>query len=128
MRSRAISANEIKKLQVEEIVLFAINNIPDADSITLQRFLELINAGGTFGTITHGQIIKKMSMVLKYIPGASVHSLLILADLLEIDVPNQPLLDKTQSNRIGLGATNGAPIAFFVEPAKTVTSTGNGTY
>ena len=70
---------EIKKLKLEEVVLFAINNIPQVDPTTLKQFLELTNAGGTFGTISHQQILKKMRQVLKYVPGACVSSLVILA-------------------------------------------------
>ena len=82
---------EIKKLKLEEVVLFAINNIPQVDPTTLNQFLELTNAGGTFGTISHQQILKKMRQVLKYVPGACVSSLVILMDLLEIE-PSDNLL------------------------------------
>ena len=126
MRSNANPTNEIKKLHVEQMVLFAINNIPEADSTTLQRFLELVNAGGTFGTISHRQIIKKMHVVLKYIPGACVHSLLILTDLLEIEVPGQPLLNAPQTNWLDSGQTNGGAMALFVEAPKAMTSKRNG--
>jgi hypothetical protein len=80
---------EIKKRQVEEMVLFAINHVPQADSVTLKRFLELVNAGGTFGVISQEQILRKMYLVLKYIPNASVPSLLVLMDLLEIKPSRQ---------------------------------------
>lgn len=117
------STNEVKKLQVEEIVLFAINNIPDVDTTTLKQFLELVNAGGTFGTISHDQIIKKMHKVLKYIPGASVHSLLVLTDLLEIELPVQPLLRAPRKQR--LEAQTGIKPMFIDAAAKATNSTKN---
>jgi hypothetical protein len=88
--------HEVKKLQVEEMVLFAINHIPQADTVTLKRFLELVNTGGTFGVISHEQILRKMALVLKYIPDASVPSLLILMDLLEIKPARQLALQAGQ--------------------------------
>ena len=84
MGSAAASTNEIKKHHLEEMVLFAINNIPDIDPVTLERFMELVNTGGNFGKISHKQILRKMHQVLKYIPNACGQSLLILMDLLEI--------------------------------------------
>lgn len=84
---------EIKKRQVEEMVLFVINHVPQADSVTLKRFLELVNAGGSFGVISHEQILRKMGLVLKYIPNASVPSLLVLMDLLEIKPSRQLRLE-----------------------------------
>ncbi len=80
---------EIKKLHLEAVVLFAINNIPRVDAATLKQFLELVNAGGAFGSISHEQIVKKMDQVMKYIPGACGQSLLILMDLLEIAPPRK---------------------------------------
>jgi hypothetical protein len=83
-KGEATMADTIKKLEVKETVLFAINHIPQVDKATLEKFLELMNATGTFGTITYEQIFRKMVLTLKYIPDASPQSLLILADLLEI--------------------------------------------
>jgi len=74
----------IKKLELKETVLFAINHIPQVNKATLEKFLELVNATGTFGAMSHEQILKKMALTLKYIPNACPQSLLILADLLEI--------------------------------------------
>ena len=84
------STNEIKKLQVKETVLFAINNIPQVDRATLEKFLELVNATGTFGAISHEQLVTKMNLTMKYIPGACAYSLVVLADLLELQVPSLP--------------------------------------
>ncbi len=81
----AILTGEIKKLYLEEIILFATNHIPEVDSTTLERFLELVNAGGTFGTISHKQVVWRMNQVLKYTPDGCIRSLVILLDLLGID-------------------------------------------
>jgi hypothetical protein len=75
---------EIKKRYVTETVLFAINNIPDVDRATLERFLELVNATGSFGMMTYDQILNKMRLTLKYVPNACSYSLRVLAELLEI--------------------------------------------
>jgi len=116
-----VSNNEVKKLQVEEIVLFAINNIPDIDTTTLKQFLELVNAGGTFGSISHEQILKKMRMVLKYIPNACVSSLLILTDLLEIELSAPSSLPAPRNNRMESGSSS---MPFIINASNTRASTG----
>ena len=95
--------NEIKKLHLQEVVLFAINYIPQADTRTLKLFLELVNAGGTFGAISQEQILKKMQQVLRYVPDASVSSLLIVLDLLEIKSPQPLALRNNGAGRFELG-------------------------
>ncbi len=115
MRQGTIPQNEIKKLQVKEVTLFAINNIPQVDSLTLKRFLELVNAGGSFGAISHDQILRKMAQVLKYVPGACVRSLWILVDLLELEPTRRLGPDFPQPGRIGAGEDEGEAEAFFIE-------------
>jgi len=130
MNNNNVSKHEIKKLHLEGIVLFAINNIPDADPNTLKHFLELANTGGTFGTISHDRIIRKMNQVLKYVPRACLNSLLILMDLLEIEPPNQLALGDAQSQRIqsGNGNGNGEPMTLVIEASKAVVLDDNGFY
>jgi hypothetical protein len=77
----------IKKLHIKNTVEFAINNIPGVDEGTLEKFLELVNARGNFGEINEGEVIEKMNLIMKYIPGASAHSLLTVAELLDIRFP-----------------------------------------
>lgn len=83
-------AKQIKKLQVKEAVSFAIENIPEADRATLEKFLAIVNTTGTFGSISHEQIRGKMRFTLKYIPDACPRSLLIVAELLEIPIAAHP--------------------------------------
>jgi hypothetical protein len=80
----------IKKLELNEMALFAINHIPDIDKVTLEKFIEFVNATGTFGAMSHEQVLTKMALILKYVPDACPHSLMILADLLEIPRPAEP--------------------------------------
>jgi hypothetical protein len=107
--------NEIKKVKLKELVLFALNNIPQADATTLKQFLELANAGGTFGTISHCQIFKKMRQVLKYVPGASVSSLLILLDLLEIEPVDGLALDAPPAEPWRADPNEAGPAALFID-------------
>ncbi|MDH3675171.1 MAG: hypothetical protein OES12_06725 [Anaerolineae bacterium] len=83
-------AKQIKKLQVKEAVSFAIENIPEADRATLEKFLAIVNTTGTFGSISHEQIRGKMQFTLKYIPDACPRSLLIVAELLELPMAAHP--------------------------------------
>ncbi len=68
-------------------VEFAINNIPGVDQDTLEKFLELVNATGNFGPISEAEIIEKMNLIMKHIPTACGHSLLTVAELLDIRFP-----------------------------------------
>jgi hypothetical protein len=102
---QAASTYELKKLYVEETALFAINNIPEVAPATLEQFLALMNAGGSHGAISREQILRKMHLVLTYIPGASVSSLLILLDLLDVE-PSKGLLLKAGPDK-GMGLDNG---------------------
>ncbi len=122
-------SGEIKKLKLEEVVLFAINNIPQVDPTTLKQLLELTNAGGTFGTISYEQILKKMRQVLKYVPGACVSSLVILTDLLEIE-PSDNLLTLSAPQAGWFRSDNGEneSMAIFMEPSKSVLSGSDGVY
>lgn len=115
MGNLATSTKEIKKLQLEQLVSFTIDNIPHADGPTLERFLELVHAGGTFGTISHEQILTKMRLVLKYIPNASVPSFLILMDLLDINPANLLALTASQTGWFVPEEKKDEPIPFFVE-------------
>jgi hypothetical protein len=79
--------HKIDKRHVEATILFAINHIPQVDVVTLERFLELINATGNFGSITDKQLLQKMTILVKYVPGSCRYSLLALAELLDVCLP-----------------------------------------
>lgn len=128
MGNRTGLTNEIKKLHLEGVVLFAINNIPEADSATLKQFLELANADGAFGSISHEQILRKMNQVLRYIPGACMQSLLILVDLLEIEASDRVLLDTAGAKKSQMKPESGKVLPFAIEGSKAVASGNNGFY
>jgi hypothetical protein len=111
MSNTATATIEIKKLHLEAMVYIAIDNIPQVDPTTLKRFLELVQAEGTFGTISHEQILRGMYAVMKQTPDASIHSLIILLDLLEIKPANRLALSTLRSNRLDpTNAVAGEPI------------------
>jgi len=58
----------IHKRDVANTVYFAINYVPQIDGATLERFLELVNATGNFGTMTDLELFQKMGLLKKYIP------------------------------------------------------------
>lgn len=84
---KAPCVREIKKLSLAETIAFAIDHVPAVDSTTLETLLALVNTSGTFGAISHQQLMAKMCLLVKYIPGTCQYSLLVLLDLLEIPVP-----------------------------------------
>jgi hypothetical protein len=75
---------EINKRDVAATVMFAINNIPHANDETLERFLELVNATGNFGPVSHRELIEKMILLKKFVPETCDYSLLAVAELLGI--------------------------------------------
>ncbi len=75
---------KIKKQHIEATISFAIDNIPDIEKTTLEKFLELLNTTGNFGSITEEEFIEKVRIFRKYIPGACDYSLLTLVELLDI--------------------------------------------
>jgi hypothetical protein len=118
--------NQIKKVRLKEVVLFTLNHIPQADATTLKQFLELANAGGTFGTISHSQILKKMRQVLKYVPGASAGSLLILLDLLEIEPVDGLALDGPPAEGWSADPNEAGPAALFIDLPGAIPSSDYG--
>ena len=128
MHNHNASKYEIKKLHLEGIVFFAMNNIPNADPNTLKHFLELVNSDGTFGTISHDQILSKMNQVLKYVPGACLNSMLILIDLLEIEPPKQLALSDSQSERGQSSDGSGEAMTLIIESSKAVVLDDTGFY
>ena len=85
---KIFAGNEIKKLYLQETIVFAVRNIPGVDRETLEKLLELVNANGTHGSISQERLLTKMRLILKYVPGVCVHSLVILVDLLELPISN----------------------------------------
>ncbi len=77
----------INKRDVAATVLFAINNLPHSDEATLERFLELVNATGNFGPVSHQELVQKMILLKKHVPETCDDTLLALADLLGIQIP-----------------------------------------
>ena len=115
------SSQEIKKLHVEAMGMFAVNNIPHVDETTLKQFLELVNCNGSFGSISHQQIVKKMNHMIKYIPGACANSLLIMLDLLEIDSQGQCFAAQNETQI-------GSVPAFAIESLQAVALGRDGFY
>ena len=88
MRTAEVSGGQkIDKRHIEATILFAIQHIPETDVGTLERFLELIDATGSFGSITDRQLLQKMTVLVKYVPGSCRYSLLMLAELLGVCLP-----------------------------------------
>ena len=90
--------------------------------------MELVNANGNFGTISHEQILRKMDQVLKYIPNACGQSLLILMDLLEIKPFDQMVLPSVQANWPKLDAGKHVSMLLTVEPSNVMTMESNKPY
>lgn len=76
---------EFKRLTIRQTVEFAINNLPQVDPTTLEKFLTLVYASGHHGSLTAEEIQLKMGRLLRYVPDSCPYSLLILADLLEME-------------------------------------------
>ena len=95
MNAVQTSEQVIKKVHVEASVLFAINHIPNVDAHTLERYLELVNLTGTFGSISQEELLQKMNLLIKHIPETCEHSLSTVGELLGINFPVQ-----TESSKV----------------------------
>jgi len=74
----------IKKLHIETAAMFAVKHIPGIDEDTLNKFVELVNVTGNFGSMCEEELLEKMRLFRKYVPKSCGYSLYILAELLEI--------------------------------------------
>ena len=74
---------KIKKSQIIEAVLFAIDTMPEVDRATLETFLALVDSNITSEAISKVQLIGLMNLTLRYHPNAHPDSLLVLVALLE---------------------------------------------
>jgi hypothetical protein len=80
-------SHKIDKQHISAMITFALKNIPDTDEVTLKKLRELIHTGGSFGSITTGQLAYMMGLMKKYIPGTCDYSLLVIVDLLGVFLP-----------------------------------------
>jgi len=85
--SATLKQGQIKKLHLEATVHFAISHIPSVDQPTLEKYLELVNIDGNFGTISEAELLEKMELVMRFIPNACDHSLRTLGELLGARFP-----------------------------------------
>ena len=76
--------SKIDKKHVTAMATFAINNIPSTDQFTLNKFLELMNTTGSFGSVTAEQLLETMRLMMKYVPGTCNQSLFVLVELLGV--------------------------------------------
>jgi hypothetical protein len=77
---------EISKRYIKDTALFAIDHIPRVDEHTLMKFIDLINITGNFNAITDKQLLRKMSLLIHFVPGTCRFSLCKLVELLDICV------------------------------------------
>ena len=75
----------IKREKVEAAVTFAAQNIPGVDKATLHKFLEFVNTSNDFGTVTTHELLEKMRLLRKYIPNSCEYSLMMVAELLDLN-------------------------------------------
>ncbi len=82
-----VLACKIDKKCIIARITFALKNIPEADTFTLNKLIELLNTTGTFGSITALQLLSEMHMMKRYIPQTCPKTLWMLLDLLKSCVP-----------------------------------------
>ena len=72
----------IDKSHLSAMAIFAINNVPHTDKFTLNKFLEVINTTGSFGSLSLDQIVTIMQWMIKNLPNVKKRSFLTLIELL----------------------------------------------
>ena len=85
-----MTTHTLQKRTLADTIDFAWQNIPGIDTKTLEMLLQLVDAEGSHGTISHARLQRKMQHVLKYVPHACARSLVVLADLLELSFVDRP--------------------------------------
>jgi hypothetical protein len=78
--------SEITIQQLETAVAFAIDKLPDIDAWTLQKLLEYVDTEES-GSISPEELLEKMRLLRSYLPSSCLYSLVMLADLLELEPP-----------------------------------------
>jgi len=86
IKSRYTQAKGLKKVHIKEMVLFAINYLPQLDQETLEQFLELVDVEDTYGYVSARELASKMQLMLRHIPEACPYSLQTLASLLDVQL------------------------------------------
>ncbi len=66
---------------------FAVKHVQGIDRKTMRWLVELIEVSGEGGWISEGELLEKMYLLRRYVPGSCRYSLLVLADLLELNLP-----------------------------------------
>ena len=74
---------KIRKSQIGEAALFAINNIAEVDRATLEKFLTLVDSEVSAEEISKVRLIGLMNLTMRQNPKAHPDSLLVLIALLE---------------------------------------------
>lgn len=87
------ACRRIDKRHLKATALFAIHHVSRVDRATLEKLLELVNAEGNFGTISEGQLIQKIGLLTKHVPGVCRTTLLTLTELLEIPAAFVPRVE-----------------------------------
>lgn len=77
------TTQRIRKSQISEAALFAINNLADVDKPTLQKFLTLVESEVSAEEISKVRLIGLMNLTMRQNPKAHPDSLLALIALLE---------------------------------------------
>ena len=76
------TTQKIRKSQIGEAVLFAINNLAEVDQATLEKFLALVESEVTVEAVSKVRLIGLMNMTMRQNPNAHPDSLWALISLL----------------------------------------------
>ncbi len=94
------SNNNIDKRHIKATALFALEYAPHIDEATLIKLVDLINITGNFNAISDKQLLRKMSLLISFVPGTCRHTLLTLIELLGISVAANTGADLRQLKKI----------------------------
>lgn len=88
LKTRRSQARGLKKIHVQEMVLFAIEYLPQLDRPTLEHFLELLDLEEAYSYISARELASKMQLMMRHIPETCAYSLQTLAALLDVQLQN----------------------------------------
>ncbi len=78
--------SQLKKSAIIQTITFVTKSVSGTDTTTLKNLMEMIGIGGTHGAIPPERLLSKMQKLHTYVPSTCSSTLMVVADLLEIDL------------------------------------------
>ena len=79
--------NRLSFQYIASVAKFAEKHIQGIDQKTMRWLVELVEISGSGGWVTEYDLLERMRLLRKYVPGSCQYTMLVLAELLELNLP-----------------------------------------